>query len=340
MSEHVAPDQLTPPAKGPVEGPVEGNTAEVAERTPTWRSYALAWLRRILLLLVVLGAGYTLVRNWETVARTLGRLPWEETVLSQLAVIVGIGLGTIGWSAVVDGLGPRVGIMRGAQINLVGQLGKYVPGSVWAYLLQMELGRRAGIARARVFTGSLIQAGVGLVTALVFAVAALPMLTTKFPATIYLVAVLPFALAMLHPRVLTFVVNRVLRVLRRAPLEHRLRYRLIGRVFGLQVLAYGFFGLHLWLLARAVGAAPGALGLLLCAAAISIGLNAGMFVFVLPSGVGVRDGVIVAVLISALPYSPALAFAVVSRVMFLVADVLTAGAAAGLARWRRPLGII
>ncbi|MGH3623829.1 MAG: UPF0104 family protein, partial [Sciscionella sp.] len=245
MSEHVSSDQLTPPAKGPA----EGNTAEVAERTPTWRAYALAWLRRILLLLVVLGAGYTLARNWETVARTLGRLPWEETVLSQLVVMVGIGLGTIGWSTVVDGLGPRVGIMRGAQINLVGQLGKYVPGSVWAYLLQMELGRRAGVARARVFTGSLIQAGVGLVTALVFAVAALPMLTEKFPATIYLVAVLPLALAMLHPRVLTFAVNLVLRVLRRAPLEHRLRYRLIGGVFGLQVLAYGFFGLHLWLLA-------------------------------------------------------------------------------------------
>ena len=41
------------------------------------------------------------------------------------------------------------------EVFLVGQLGKYVPGSIWAYVLQMELGKRYGIARARVFAASL-----------------------------------------------------------------------------------------------------------------------------------------------------------------------------------------
>lgn len=314
----------------------ESVTTQSTERHG-WRRHAVVWLRRVLLLGVVAGAAYTLVRNWPTVFDTLDRLPVFESVLSQLAVFVGIGFGTLGWSSIVDDLGPRVGPVRGAQINLVGQLGKYIPGSLWAYLLQMELGRKAGLPRARVLTGSLIQVGVGVVTALIFVVAALPMLVTKFPLAVYLTVLLPFALVALHPKVLTALTNLGLRLLRRDPLERPLRWRLVAKVLGLQILCYGFFGLHLWLLAQAVGAAPGPLGLLLCAAAISLGLNAGMFFFVLPSGIGVRDGVVVAVLISALSYSPALAFAVVSRVMFLVADVLTAGGAAALARWRQPI---
>lgn len=337
-----APDHGNATAAHPPGASAHGVTPENPEREVPpargWRRKALVWLRGVLLLAVIAGASYTLVRNWETVAATLHRLPLWETVLSQLAVLAGIGFGTLGWSSIVDDLGNRVGPLRGAQINLVGQLGKYVPGSVWAYLLQMELGRRAGLARARVLTGSLIQIGFGVVTALIFAVAALPVLTAKFPLAVYLTILLPFALAALHPRVLTFLTNLVLRLLRRDPLQRRLRLRLVARVLALQILCYGCFGLHLWLLARAVGAVPGMAGLLLCVAAISIGLNAGMFFFVLPSGIGVRDGVVVAILISSLAYSPALAFAVVSRVMFLVADVITAGGAAVAAGWRRPLG--
>lgn len=66
---------------------------------------------------------------------------------------------TYGWQVIVDELGAPVGGFRCGQIYLVGQLGKYLPGSVWAYLLQMELGRRAGVPRARVFTASLVQWG-------------------------------------------------------------------------------------------------------------------------------------------------------------------------------------
>ncbi len=293
--------------------------------------------RRVLLVVVVAGAIWTLVRNWPAVWATLHTMPVGAVVLSELAVILAIGVSTLAWRTLVEDLGPPVGALRCAQINLVGALGKYIPGSVWAYLLQMELGRKAGVGRARIFTASIIQVGIALVATALFAVLALPSLLGEFPGAVVFTVLLPIGLIALHPTILTWATNLVLRVLRRRPLPHRLRLRTIGTALGLQLLSYALFGVHLWILARAVGAAPGGDGLLLCIAAISIGLNAGMFFFILPSGAGIRDGVIIAVLISALPYGQALAFAVVSRAMFLVADLITAGLAAGMARWRVPL---
>jgi uncharacterized membrane protein YbhN (UPF0104 family) len=58
-----------------------------------------------------------------------------------------------------------------------------------------------------------------------------------------------------------------------------------------------------------------------------------LFVFV-PSGAGVREALIVAALAPVMPAGAALGVAVVSRAIFIVADVLSAGAAA-LSAWRQ-----
>jgi glycosyltransferase 2 family protein len=296
-----------------------------------------SWFRRILLVAVLAGAGWTLYRNWPAVSATIKRVPWEATAAAELAVILGICVGTLAWQSIVDGLGKPIGVFRGAQINLVGALGKYVPGSVWAYLLQMELGRKAGLARARVFTSSLIQFGVSLVVTVIFAALAIPAMFPHSSVAPLLYALVVVGLVLLHPKFLMWGVNLVLRVLRRKQLDTPLRLSTVARTLVFQTVSYILFGVQLWIMANAIGVVHGVSGFLLCIAAVVVGLNSGVVAFVLPSGAGVRDGVIVALLITSMPYGPALALAVVSRLMFTVADVVTAGAAAGLARWRTPL---
>ncbi|NIH86082.1 lysylphosphatidylglycerol synthase transmembrane domain-containing protein [Amycolatopsis granulosa] len=255
-----------------------------------------------------------LVADWAEFWHTLHSIAWPAAVLSLAALAASIAVSTYGWQVVVDGLGDRVGYRRGARICLVGQLGKYVPGSVWAYLLQMELGRKAGVSRARIFTGSLVQFGIGLVAALLLSVFALPV---AGPAR-WLLVLLPIGLVALHPRVLAWGTGLVLRVLRRDPQPRSLSLPAIGRAFGASVLAWSLQGLHLWLLAPSVGFPS-------CVGAMAIAMTAGTFAFLLPSGAGVREAVLVALLGTAgFTAGQALAFALVSRVMFTVADVLTA----------------
>ncbi|MEU8630724.1 lysylphosphatidylglycerol synthase transmembrane domain-containing protein [Amycolatopsis sp. NPDC048633] len=293
-------------------------------------------VRWVAILLVIGFAAKQLASNWGEFWHTLRDVAWQSSLLSLLALVAAIMVSTWGWQAMVDDLGKPIGYARGAQICLVGSLGKYVPGSVWAYLLQMELGRKAGLARARIFTGSLIQLGVGVVSALVVSLLAAPAVFSNSPRALWLFVLIPVGLAMLHPKILTWGTSLVLRILRRPPLQHPLGWRVVGKVFGASTAAWCLQGIHLWLLANSVGT-PGFSGFVLCVGAMAVAMTVGTFAFILPSGVGVREVAQVAVLTaSGLTVGQATAFAVASRVMFTVADLLTAGMAAVAARSTRP----
>ncbi|WP_181773117.1 lysylphosphatidylglycerol synthase transmembrane domain-containing protein [Amycolatopsis pittospori] len=314
-----------------VETPEEESPVAVKQPKST-KAKILDVVRWIAIIAVVGFAAKTLVANWGEFWRTLSDVAWESSTLSLLALIAAIMVSTYGWQVMVDDLGKPIGYARGAQICLVGSLGKYVPGSVWAYLLQMELGRKAGLARARIFTGSLIQLGVGVVSALVVSLLAAPAVFSNSPRAMWLFVLIPVGLAMLHPRVLTWGTSLVLRILRRPPLDHRLSWSVVGKVFGSSTAAWALQGVHLWLLANSVGT-PGFSGFVLCVGAMAVAMTVGTFAFILPSGVGVREVAQVAVLTaSGLTVGQATAFAIASRVMFTVADLITAGAAALSAR--------
>lgn len=313
-------------------GEVVVTEAAVPAPVTSTRAKIINGFRWLAILVVVAFAVYQLVKNWDEFWRTLDGIPWESSVLSLLMVIGSMAATVYSWQVLVDDLGSPIGYRRGAQIFLVGQLGKYVPGSVWGYLLQMELGKKAGLARARVFVASLVHLGVILVSAMLAGLIALPVIFPTSPNARWMLAVLPIGLLLMHPKVLTWGTSLVLRVLRRPPLDHQFGWATIGKVLGGSAVAKVLHGLHLWLLANSIGA-PGWFGLLLCIGAMSLAMTAGTVAFIFPAGVGAREVVIVAVLVtSGIGVVQAGAIAAVSRVMFLIADLITAGGAALAAR--------
>ena len=93
---------------------------------------------------------------------------------------------------------------------------------------------------------------------------------------------------------------------------------------------YIFFGLHLWLLAdtrEGLTISP----LALCIGTMAIAMLAGVAFFMLPSGVGAREFVIVVALTPVVGIGRATAYAAVSRAMFTLAELVSAGTAAAVA---------
>ncbi|MEV4319670.1 lysylphosphatidylglycerol synthase domain-containing protein [Actinocrispum sp. NPDC049592] len=299
------------------------------------RAVIMTWLKRVLLVVVLAVAVYQLVKQWPEVSHTLSQLPWPSVVLSFLAALLGILLGPMAWRVILADLGTPVRRTDASMIFLVGQLGKYIPGSVWAFLLQMELGKSAGITRMRAFTASLITTGLGIVASLVAGFLAMPVILDGHRELLWVFAPLPLGLILLHPRLLTWIVSRILRVLRRPPLPHPLSGKAILRNVGWALSANLLLGLHLWLLADALGS-PGFSTFLLCTGAMALAMTTGVLAFFLPSGIGAREVVLVATLTTVMPSGSALALALVSRVMFTVVDLVSAGGAALLARAHKP----
>jgi hypothetical protein len=297
------------------------------------KAVVIVWLRRLMVIAVLVGAGYSLVKQWPEVSHALGSLPPHLVVLSLAAAFGGVLLAPVMFHTVLAGLGTSVPIKNAAVIYLVGQLGKYLPGSVWAFLVQAELGKSAGINRSRGFITSIITFGLIIVSALLMGFLAMPTILAGHREYLWVFLPLPLGLIMLHPKPLTWIVSLGLRILRRPPLETPLRGASIAKATGIGLLTFVLFGLHLWLLASSLGS-QGLSGLALCIGTISLAIAAGMLAFVLPSGIGVREVVIVAALSTVLPAGPALAVAVVSRLMFTVVDLVSAGVAALVAKLR------
>lgn len=284
-------------------------------------------LRYVLLVAVVGFAVFYLVTQWSAVSATIVRIPWQSLVLSFVLVVVGLLAGTLSWVAVLNGLGPKVPVARASQVMLVGQLGKYVPGSVWSYVLQMELGRQYGILRPRVLVTSLYAAGIGVVSSLVLGAFALPFVSARHPALLWLFLLLPVGLVCLHPRVMTWLASLVLKIFRRPPLDHEVAFVTVAKAVGWSLVAYVCYGLHLWLLVNAL-VNPDFGTLVLLTGAMALGFTVSLFAFIFPSGVGVREAVLVGAMALLLTVPQASALSLVSRAMFTAADVLAAGAAA------------
>ena len=289
------------------------------------------------------GMIWSVVHQWPQVRDTWLGLAWQSVLLSVLAALGGMIANTMAWRAAAADLEHRVSVPAALRICLVGQLGKYIPGSVWAYVLQMELGKRAGLPRARAFLATLVTVGLSVTAALGLGLLSLPSLRTAASAAdstyaasvrvaLTIVAILfPIAVICAIPRVLTWLVQLTLRLLRRPPLRHKLSWPGVGRVVGWSALGFTLFGVHLWLLANAQ-AAPGFEGLLRSVGSFAIAITVGMFAFLSPSGLGVREAVLVAALAPFLATSggvgAALGIALASRLIFTIADLLAAGLAA------------
>lgn len=313
--------------------PDSGEEAVDSPRRKSGRAMLLNALRTILVIVVIIAAIWQLWTNWADVARTVAELQWHRTLLSLIAVIIGIACSTMSWQALLDDLGKPIGVGRGAQIFLVGQLGKYLPGSIWAYVLQIELGRKAGLARARVFAATLFSVIIAVAAALIAGALAIPVLVendARLSWLPWLYLALPFALIPLIPPVLTRIVRVGFKILRRPRPDHPVTLKVVGRSLGWALGSYVSFGVHLWLLAdtrEGLTLSP----LALCIGTMGIAMLAGLVFFLLPSGVGAREFVIIAALTPAVGIGAATAYAAVSRVMFIVADLATAGSAAGIA---------
>ena len=124
------------------------------------------------------------------------------------AVLVGLLASAMVWRALLADLGTALPMRPALHVFFLGQLGKYVPGSVFAIAAQMELGRAHGAPRSRVGTASLLFMGVLVVAGLVTAAVALPLTSPEALRDFaWVLAVLPVGLLVLHPRVLTRIVG-------------------------------------------------------------------------------------------------------------------------------------
>jgi glycosyltransferase 2 family protein len=274
-----------------------------------------------------------LAGQWHQAGPLLGRLSIATLLAAFAMVLAGIWATFCSWRAALDDLGVTPPLTGALRIFYLGQLGKYVPGSIWPVVTQIRLGRdyqappRTSGAAFVVFMLMLVGTG------LLVGVPVIPLLgRDAVDQYRWLVLVLPLMVLVVAPPVLNRVLAVVLRLARRPPLPAPLSLTGSLRVAGWMLVSWACYGVHVYLLARQLGAAGGVLLWLQCTGAFAAAWAAGVLLVVAPAGVGAREAALVLLLGSTVTAPRAAVLAVVSRLLFVVGDLAWAAVAGGARR--------
>ena len=292
------------------------------------RQKILTALRVGIAVITLAAVVYAVGRNWADVSVHLGKISWSTFLWSTLAAAVGTWLTMIGWKILLRDLGSDLHLAPASGVYFVGQLGKYLPGSLWSVLVQADIASHLKVPRRRTAVTGLLALGLALLTGFLVGLPAASYLVTRTSAGFdwWLLLGIPLLVVLCVPRLLNAIIARMLRLIRREPLEHELSGGAVIRSVVIFLFVWVCFGVHTLLLARAV-AADGSPHPDLSTAAMTgyaLSVSLGMLTVILPAGLGAREGLLTLILSTAIPTPAAAAVAIVSRFIVTVVDVLAA----------------
>lgn len=304
-----------------------------------------SWLDRLrgaALVVITIAAGIAVWRNWHAVREDLLSIPPGLIVLAALGAVSSPPLALMAWRTLLRDLGSPLAPGPSAAVFMVGQLGKYLPGSIWTVVAQTEIGSRLGIPRRRLGIVGILLLILTLLTGVLIGAPAVPALlnaglSTSHVATVVTVGGLLAIL--LLPSVLNRMIAWLFKFLRRPPLEHPLRGRSIAVAAAWTAAAWLASSLSVWVIAVHLaqpGVDQGRIAVL-STSGMCLATVAGMVSFVVPAGIGVREALLALLLASVMSPSAAVTTVVVSRALSVASDVLWAGAGWAWARQRQLL---
>jgi uncharacterized membrane protein YbhN (UPF0104 family) len=287
------------------------------------RLRASAWVRAALLAIVLAFCGYGLYKEWPQVSAGLSRLHWYAVALSLAACMAGSFCLMLAWRAILADLGSRLPVRAAAKINFIAQLGKYVPGAVWAIAAQVELARNYKVPRQRSIAAIAVGLAVSVGAGLSIAAIALPLSSAGLSRYYWTFAAVPVIAACLLPPVLGRLIDRGLTLARQAPLDHRPTWPGLARALAWTLLGWLLFGIQIWLL---LGDMTGRHGyLLLAIGGYALAFSLGLLLVIFPSGIGPREVILIATLVAVVPHGTAVAIALAARVVTTGSDLAWGG---------------
>jgi len=279
--------------------------------------------------------GYTVVRQWPGARGALASIGMPAVAAAMVSVLVAMVAAMQAWRLMLAALGSPLPIRVAARIMFVGQLGKYLPGSVWPMLAQMEMGNVHNVPRHHSASASVLTTLVSLLSGLFTALATLLFVARSTPYMWAFLAV-PVLLSCLHPRVLNALLARLFQLTRRPPPDRPLTARAVAGSFAWWSCAWICYGLQIWLLTIRLGA-PRGTAALVALGGFALAWCVGFLAVFAPAGAGVREVLLVALLGPIVGAGAATAVALVSRALTAAGDLLAAAAAAVYFRsTRRP----
>ena len=237
------------------------------------------------------------------------------------------------WRAVLMRLGSRLDLRIALRIYLASEFVRYIPGNVWHVLTRILWVGKYGVSRPVAFASMMIELVTKLAAGvMVFAVSLLfwhdfGAVGSLLHGTLVDVLGVGTILALfivLHPRVLNGLMNFALRLLKRNTVQLPVRYSDILLVTLAWCASWTVAGCAFYVLLLALWPGAPLVALPICIGIYALAWDIGFVSFITPSGLGFREGAIVALFALSLPLPAGLApiIAILSRFVSTMAELV------------------
>ncbi len=276
-------------------------------------------VQALVFLLVAAFVARSLSRNWaefESLHFDL-RLDLRWLGLSVLAVVLTSAIQIESWRRILAGWSQTLGYADAARIWFLANVGRYIPGKVWSVAGMVVLAQRRGVAAWSATASAVAVQAIGIGTAVALIVAT----ATAAGSLRSLVLATLVALGTIGGLAWEFATARIARVV---PKMDQLRPLPLGALVLATLLTLGSwltYGVSFWALSRGLGQ-PHTLGLAPAAGIFAAGYILGLIALFAPGGVGIREGVFLALLTPALGAGGAIALSLASRVVLTLVEAL------------------
>jgi hypothetical protein len=296
-------------------------------------------LRHGFMVAVVVALAVFLWRQRDQVAEALHSMSPGLVLLSLVLATAGAALPGLAWRDLLASQGYETGRVAGLRVFFIAQLGKYLPGGIWALVAQVGMARDLKVPGRQAASATFLSIALSLISAMLLAGIVLPFAVPGLMGEYWWVFLaVPLLVVLLLPPVVAWWSALAFRLLRRPATPIRLPWSVLLRLTLLLSGSWLLLGLHFGALIRGLDANVSS-PWLLSIGVFSLAWVAGFLVLVAPAGAGIREAALVLGFATVLPGGAVLTVAVLSRVLFVLADLLLAGGliVAGrlVARWTR-----
>lgn len=287
------------------------------EPRPFWTKIA----RALFLLATAIAAIIVIASDRGAIVEALSRTDPILLCAALVVSLVNVTMTAVSWRLLLDNAAVHLPWKVSARIFFLGQMGKYLPGSVWSYLASAELAKEAGLSRQTALSSLLLAVIIGLGSGILVALAVLPEATDWLPLDWWVapIAILPLTL-------FVWPAGKIA-LLKLAKIDFAIQTKSLLGSASFALLAWAFAGAQVWLVALALGLPLGSDFVIAATGMYALAWVTGFLFFIAPAGLGAREGVLTALLATSIALPDAIIVALLSRVIVTLADFVLGGSA-------------
>ena len=240
----------------------------------------------------------------------------------------------VGWQWILRALDVRVSYAVALQAEMASMLAKYVPGGVWTPAARVVWLRKTGVTAATslVVSSILLEAGLSAISGVLVFVVGLAIIGGADAPLLPLAAFTLIVTPLLHPRVFRWLAVRVFKPFGGVELPP-LRYGVLFGLLAFYAVSWLVGGAAFLYLVRAVGGSAGVEAIAFLGGTAAVGAIVAVLSIIAPSGLGVREASMYALVLAVASSGVALGAVVLNRIAITVVEA--ALLLVGTFLWRR-----